>query len=723
MPHALLLLPAPQEACPLCDAHELLALRVLEERGKGAASAWAAYLALLPAAPLTSGALSERDVALLQGTYAGVIVGGVRRRLQRFVQRVRSASAAAFKDSALHWAMAVVLSRALVVGAPGRLAARNVSHARLYDTPFLAPGADLFNHSPEAAVGWTLSAEAAASVRQLAGNSVAAAAAPAKGAAAPPPAAALPVFAIVALQGYPAAGVEVFNSYHDAAGNAHLLAHHGFTLRDNAFDSIALQFSGSGSGGGGWFSLVTASLEEAWRGVSVRLRSLRERGLVGDSDVDAAVQWWSAPAALASPNVTVLLHAGWGGRPPQALLNLARMTVLTSSGALAAWADGSAAGSAPAAALTSADASRVRGSLAAQAERALWARVLAALPEAAQQSEGAASAAFEVSGGTGASAPLPSLSHSPSHGHGGSQALDTGHLLSLPLSVSLATDALAHSMLLNSLAGLRRAYRRRAAAAAAEELLGEAGSSSGSGSGAGGGDDAALAAVRQRIRELETACLESGAGMVGAGWASHSSGAASGQGRTGIDSAAAVAAAAPAALHQPPTESPAPAAAAGVAPRAPPPKATPLPLARARAAAEAAARDLPELERRAAVLALRVAERKILAQLIAQLLESYRGIAEQLRRTTGGADFLAPLTAAQDFESANAGDDDGRSAVLGSLELALAFAEGHADSDSEGEEGEGAAAAAAAGAGAAAAATSGHGHLRTDAGSHRGESS
>jgi hypothetical protein len=144
-------------------------------------------------------------------------------------------------------------------------------------------------------------------------------------------------------------------------------------------------------------------------------------------------------------------------------------------------------------------------------------------------------------------------------------------------------------------------------------------------------------------------------------------------------------------------------------------------LARARAAAEAAARDLPELERRAAVLALRVAERKILAQLIAQLLESYRGIAEQLRRTTGGGAFLAPLTAAQDQEGASAEDDEGRGAALGSLELALAFAEGHADSDGEGEgEGEGAAAAAAATAGAGGA-TSGHGHLRTDAGSHRGE--
>ena len=716
MPHSLLLLPAEQSACAQCDAHELLALRLLEERGRGAASPWSAYLALLPAAPRTSASLSDADAELLSGTYAGVIVSGVRRRIQRFVQRARGASAAAFTDSALQWAMGIVLSRSLVVGAPGRLAGRNVSHAHLYDTPFLAPGADLFNHSPEARVGWTLSAEGASSLRQLSpGNSVAerAPGSPSSPASPTPPSAA-PVFAIVTLQAYPQAGVEVFNCYHDAAGNAHLLSHHGFTLRDNAFDSIALHI-----GVGGWFGLVTAGLEEARRGVSARLRGLRERGLVSDGDVDAVVRW-ADPLALASPNVTVLLHAGGGGKPPLALLNIARMSVLTSTGPLAAWMDGSSSssssrrgsssgdgsgdgstGSAPTALSTSADASRVKSSIAAQAEKALWARLVKFLPEGAQEGGGESASALSISAGSGASAPL-AVQHSP-RGEGG---VDTGHLLSLPLPVSLATDALAHAMLLNALAGLRRLYRVRATRM-------EGGVGGQDEPGMTGDDDADLAFVRQSILDVERACVDNGAGTVGLGGSSHSSGAASGgQSRAGIDSAAAAAAAAPAALltgafaEEAAAAPPSPTAAA----RALAPKATPLPLARARAAAEQAAKRLAGLEQRAAVLALRVSERKVLAQIIAQLLESYGGIVQQLQRTTGGGAFLEPLLTLDDGEASSA---------LGTLELALAYAEGHADGDEAGVDGAGAGA----GATPPAPASDGHGHLRREdaAGSHRGE--
>ena len=128
---------------------------------------------------------------------------------------------------------------------------------------------------------------------------------------------------------------------------------------------------------------------------------------------------------------------------------------------------------------------------------------------------------------------------------------------------------------------------------------------------------------------------------------------------------------------------------------------------------EAAARELPALQRHAAVLALRVSERKILAQVIAHTLDSYAAIVEQLKRTTGGTAFLAPLTL-QAAEQAS-----GEESAMGTLELALAFAEGHGEEEEEGGGvGEGVR-----GLGAGEAGHSAHGHLRHSEGdaSHRAE--
>lgn len=78
----------------------------------------------------------------------------------------------------LKWAVTIAESRSLRVLKP-----KNPGHY-LHDKPFLAPGADLMNHSPTAAVGWRVGSPATHGALD-----------------------------VVTHQGYPRAGMEVFNQY------------------------------------------------------------------------------------------------------------------------------------------------------------------------------------------------------------------------------------------------------------------------------------------------------------------------------------------------------------------------------------------------------------------------------------------------------------------------------------------------------------------------------
>ena len=330
VPHSLLFLPAPLEVCTACDPLERLALRLLQEREKGASSAWAPYLAILPAEPESGVALAPADAELLHGTYAGRLVASVRARAARFTSHVRSATHAHdYKDEALRWAFGVVVSRSIVVGA----GAGGDGGDTPYDTPFLAPGADLLNHSPLAKVGWTMSLKTVGEVMLPTTTS------PPKGSknTLPLPPTSSRAFAVVSLAPL-RAGAEAFNSYHDAAGDAHLLAHYGFVIGGNAFDGVALRIPGAarsaGEGEGeGWAGALGGALRAANSALVAHARGAREKGLVTDSEADAAVALLpgvahAAPAALNALNVTVLLHAAGHAPPPKALLNVARLAVL-----------------------------------------------------------------------------------------------------------------------------------------------------------------------------------------------------------------------------------------------------------------------------------------------------------------------------------------------------------------------------------------------------------
>ncbi len=658
MPHSLLLLPLPQSACADCDAHELLALRLLAERAKGGRSGWAPYIALLPSEPETGASLSAEDVELLHGTYAGGVVGTVRARVGRFVAKARAAggaAAAALSEDVLRWAMATVVSRAVEVRLPsggGGSRARAVNASAPYGVPFLAPGADLFNHGPNARVGWALSAEAPAAARQLAargggaGNSVAAAAA--RGAPAPPPA----VFSVVALQPYGAGG-EVFNNYHDAAGCAHLLAHYGFSAPHNSpHDAVALSFPVVAGGGGGWVGLVEAAAASAVQALVAHARALRESGRLDDTSLAAAVGALPGGGAGGAPprlsNATLLLRARAGGAPPAALLNLARLVVLAAAGPEAA-----------------PEVAAVREALADASLRAVhaaaWGAAAGPLAELLLPPLLGEHGSSGGAGGSGADAPARAevavgadgavvsagVPAPAAHGAGGAGAplIDTVALLEgLHLPIDPSTDVAAHQLLLRALARLRGRYffgaeggegivAAAAAAAAAAQVEADCDSA------AGVARSPPPLRRHRRIPHLSISKDASSGGGEGAGGGSSSDG--------GAGAATATASPAPTSLHS----------------------RVKLEAAAAAAAARGAA-ELPALRRRAAVLACRDAERGILSGTARALSERLMQLLAGERRGDGGG-------GAQPAPAFSDGSDWGIEDRGAALSVALSYATGH----------------------------------------------
>jgi hypothetical protein len=295
-PLDLLLRPANKSVCTSCDQHELLALRLLHEVSEGTRSPWSPYVlfllgidekkigwksgrrtstslkkgngreidsiasaiatadeenAIYTAASGSNAALdfTSSELDLLTGTYAGLLVASSRRRVRRFLFRVKSEpQGTPFSDSALQWAMGVVLSRSLTV-VPSSVHQNNLDSlsSSFYNVPFLAPGCDVLNHSPVVNVGWTLNAIDSTgsantyltSWKSRNTNGIVGE----DHQQTPTKRISDKMFAIVALEPYSRAGLEVFNSYHSAASNAHLLANYGYTPSEsNPHDGIALSF-------------------------------------------------------------------------------------------------------------------------------------------------------------------------------------------------------------------------------------------------------------------------------------------------------------------------------------------------------------------------------------------------------------------------------------------------------------------------------------------------
>ena len=144
---------------------ERVALVLLRERQRGSKSAWAQYVEALP--PVQSSitvTLPARAEALLRGTYTQSIWS----KLQPDVARLLRYGAALVSHpggcmlkteptpAEAVWALRQVRSRAFTVDQAKKTKdQRHVLHAR----PFLAPGADFFNHHPLADVGWKIGKE------------------------------------------------------------------------------------------------------------------------------------------------------------------------------------------------------------------------------------------------------------------------------------------------------------------------------------------------------------------------------------------------------------------------------------------------------------------------------------------------------------------------------------------------------------------------------------
>ena len=144
---------------------ERVALALLRERERGSKSAWAPYLKALPRVQGSlAGTLPARAETLLRGTYTQSIWS----KLQPDVARLLRYGAALVshpggcmlkaeptRAEAL-WALRQVRSRAFTVDQKKKTKdQQHVLHAR----PFLAPGADFFNHHPLADMGWKIGQE------------------------------------------------------------------------------------------------------------------------------------------------------------------------------------------------------------------------------------------------------------------------------------------------------------------------------------------------------------------------------------------------------------------------------------------------------------------------------------------------------------------------------------------------------------------------------------
>lgn len=224
MPESLLIHPVTREegggGWDRFDDHERLVLRLLEERARGRKSQWAPYLKLLPRPETSTSAyfFGQPELDALRGTYVATVIADLHARLDDFAARAAAWAAATRRDVAdfdlegLRWASAMVRSRAFSIKKTS-----NEAHP-LNMRPFLAPGADFLNHDVDAFVAWRLGESKNGAFQ---------------------------VFTREDLAG--GARREVFNNY-QKFGNTMLLAHYGFVVDGNAFDSLPLRIQPPQSG-------------------------------------------------------------------------------------------------------------------------------------------------------------------------------------------------------------------------------------------------------------------------------------------------------------------------------------------------------------------------------------------------------------------------------------------------------------------------------------------
>jgi hypothetical protein len=216
---------------------EVVMLFLLVERARGAVSAWAPYLAALPATPPTPLCWRADELAALKGTTLAEAVAAQRRGVaaawQRMAPLAAQAAAAAgvashtLSDADLAWATGIFWSRALAfpdlhalrdAAAAGASAGASSQAVPLAEG--IVPGLDFCNHAGGAPARWTLLGARSGS----GGSGVA-----------------LPTTIALQESGRCAplrAGAEVRISYGEGRSNEELLFGYGFAERHNAADAL-----------------------------------------------------------------------------------------------------------------------------------------------------------------------------------------------------------------------------------------------------------------------------------------------------------------------------------------------------------------------------------------------------------------------------------------------------------------------------------------------------
>lgn len=185
---------------------------LVAEEGRDADSKWRPWFEVLPRTFNTPLHYSDEETALLsdnptQYGFAGAVARDERQRFNAFQKKVNALEPhperkySKYSALSLRWAWSIVMSRGF------KMAERWSDDDAFSQRPFLAPGADFFNH-----------ANGAKSSKRVHDGQ----------------------FEVVTGEDEVTEGQEVFVNYHDLP-NAWLLTNYGFTLEDNEHDFVPVQ--------------------------------------------------------------------------------------------------------------------------------------------------------------------------------------------------------------------------------------------------------------------------------------------------------------------------------------------------------------------------------------------------------------------------------------------------------------------------------------------------
>lgn len=199
--------------------HAQLALLLVRERLRGAASRWAPWFALLPESVPNAPFFTRKDLNLFRGTTCDSIMSTVLGQVGDFIAKAMSRYAdhpdfSGLTEEHLRWGFAIALSRSF--GAPN-------------EEVFVAPGCDMLNHNEFGFTKWHFPY----SMRGIAAQ-------PAKDGELVEIS---ETFRLHTHQGFPGNGEQIFNTYKTGLSNYQLLSNFGFTRDSNSNEHIRVGFA------------------------------------------------------------------------------------------------------------------------------------------------------------------------------------------------------------------------------------------------------------------------------------------------------------------------------------------------------------------------------------------------------------------------------------------------------------------------------------------------